>query len=156
MGATATGNDSLLLLPVAALTDNRFRIHITGLEESHLMESLQKIANRISTGVIAAALIIGAALVMRVPSPTRLFGYPAIALVLFLLAAGIGIALRGRTGGRSTAGRFGRRGGSCCPRHWRLYADRCRSGYSGRRRQRSQRLRLRPHAPPAGAWSEAR
>ena len=75
------------------LSDNRFRVHVTGLEEAHVVETLQKIANRISTGVIAAALIIGAALVMRVPSPTRLFGYPAIALVLFLLAAGIGIAL---------------------------------------------------------------
>jgi predicted unusual protein kinase regulating ubiquinone biosynthesis (AarF/ABC1/UbiB family) len=75
------------------LSDNRLRIQVGGLEESRLIETLQKIANRISTGVIAAALIIGAALVMRIPTTTRLFGYPAIALVLFLLAAGIGIAL---------------------------------------------------------------
>jgi ubiquinone biosynthesis protein len=75
------------------LSDNRLRIQVGGLEESRLIETLQKIANRISTGVIAAALIIGAALVMRIPTTTRLFGYPAVALVLFLLAAGIGVAL---------------------------------------------------------------
>jgi ubiquinone biosynthesis protein len=75
------------------LSDNRLRIHVGGLEESRLIETLQKIANRISTGVIAAALIIGAALVMRIDTQTKLLGYPAIALVLFLLAAGIGMAL---------------------------------------------------------------
>ena len=57
------------------------------------MESLQKIANRISSGVIAAALIVGAALMMRIESKLQLFGYPAIAFVMFLFAAGLGIAL---------------------------------------------------------------
>ncbi|HET7845494.1 MAG TPA: AarF/UbiB family protein, partial [Xanthomonadales bacterium] len=75
------------------LSDNRLRIQVAGLEESRLIETLQKIANRISTGVIAAALIIGAALALRIPTTTRLFGYPALALVLFLIAAGIGLAL---------------------------------------------------------------
>ena len=74
-------------------SDNRFRVQITGLEESHLMESLQKIANRITAGVIAAALIIGAAMLMRIETDLELFGYPAIALVMFVLAAGLGLAL---------------------------------------------------------------
>ncbi|HET9483093.1 MAG TPA: AarF/ABC1/UbiB kinase family protein, partial [Xanthomonadales bacterium] len=74
-------------------SDNRFRVHVTGLEESHLMESLQKIANRITAGVIAAALIVGAAMLMRIETKMTLFGYPAIALVMFLLAAGLGVAL---------------------------------------------------------------
>ena len=39
---------------------------MTGLEESHLMENLQKIANRITTGVIVAALILASAMLMRV------------------------------------------------------------------------------------------
>jgi ubiquinone biosynthesis protein len=75
------------------LSDNRFRVHITGLEESHLIENLQKIANRISTGVIAAALIIGAAMMMRVDTANKLFGYPAIALIMFVLAFALGAAL---------------------------------------------------------------
>ena len=38
-------------------------------------------------------LVIGAALIMRIPTNTRLFGYPALAIVLFLLAAGAGLWL---------------------------------------------------------------
>ncbi len=68
------------------LSDNRLRVHITGLEEARLIESMQKIANRIATGVITAGLIMGAALMMRIPSSMNLFGYPALALVLFLAA----------------------------------------------------------------------
>jgi predicted unusual protein kinase regulating ubiquinone biosynthesis (AarF/ABC1/UbiB family) len=75
------------------LSDNRFRVHITGLEEARLIESMQKIANRISMGVITAGLIMGAALVMRVPARHLLFGYPALALVLFLLAFAGGAGL---------------------------------------------------------------
>lgn len=68
------------------LSDNRLRVHITGLEEAHLIESMQKIANRISAGVIASALIMGAAMMMRVETGNRLLGYPAFALVLFVAA----------------------------------------------------------------------
>ena len=48
---------------------------MTGLEESRLIESMQKIANRISAGVITAAMILGATLMMRVPTATTIFGY---------------------------------------------------------------------------------
>jgi len=75
------------------LSDNRFRVHITGLEESRLIESMQKIANRITAGIIAAGLILGAALMMRVPTSTHLFGYPALALILFLAAFLLGSTL---------------------------------------------------------------
>ena len=75
------------------LSDNRFRVHITGLEESRLIESMQKIANRISVGVITAGLIMGAALIMRIPTRVHLFGYPALALVLFLVAFVLGSTL---------------------------------------------------------------
>jgi predicted unusual protein kinase regulating ubiquinone biosynthesis (AarF/ABC1/UbiB family) len=75
------------------LSDNRFRVHITGLEESRLIESMQKIANRITAGIITAGLILGAALIMRIPTHATLFGYPALALVLFLIAFVLGTAL---------------------------------------------------------------
>jgi hypothetical protein len=38
-----------------------------------------------------AALIIGAALMMRVETPLKIFGYPGIAMILFLIAAAGGI-----------------------------------------------------------------
>jgi ubiquinone biosynthesis protein len=68
------------------LAGNRLRVRISGLEESRLLENLQKIANRISAGIICAALVIGAALVLRIDVGPKLFGYPGIALVMFVLA----------------------------------------------------------------------
>ena len=78
---------------LSLLAENRLQVRMTGLEESHLMESLQKIANRVSAGLVTAALIVASAMMMRVDTDTRLLGYPAIALVLFLVAAGLGIAI---------------------------------------------------------------
>ncbi|WP_049622454.1 ABC1 kinase family protein [Frateuria defendens] len=75
------------------LADNRFRVRLDGLEESRLIENLQKIANRISTGVITAALVIAGAMLARVPGGARLFGYPVLALLLFALAAALGASL---------------------------------------------------------------
>ena len=40
-----------------------------------------------------AALIVGASLLMQVPTSFQLLGYPGLAIVLFLLAAAGGIAL---------------------------------------------------------------
>jgi predicted unusual protein kinase regulating ubiquinone biosynthesis (AarF/ABC1/UbiB family) len=75
------------------LSDNRLRVHMTGFEESRVIESMQKIANRITTGLVTAALIIGGALMMRVDTRWHLLGYPALAIVMFLLGAGLGIAI---------------------------------------------------------------
>ncbi len=41
-------------------------MRVTGLEESHLMESLQKIANRVAAGIVTAALIMASAQMMRI------------------------------------------------------------------------------------------
>lgn len=78
---------------LSMLAENRLQVRITGLEEAHLMENMQKIANRISAGVIAAALIVASAMMMDGEVGPRLFGFPAIALVLLLLGAGLGVAI---------------------------------------------------------------
>lgn len=57
------------------------------------MENMQKIANRISTGIIVAALILASAMLMRQEGGARLMGYPAIALVFFVVAAVLGLAI---------------------------------------------------------------
>jgi hypothetical protein len=57
------------------------------------MEGMQKVANRISLGLILAALIVGAALMMDVETPFQLFGYPGLAMLCFLGAAAGGVAL---------------------------------------------------------------
>lgn len=75
------------------VAQNRLRIRITGLGEARLLENLQKIANRISAGLISAGLVVAAALTLRIDAGPRLLGYPALALVLFLVAFGLGAAL---------------------------------------------------------------
>jgi ABC-type polysaccharide/polyol phosphate export permease len=51
------------------------------------MEGFQKIANRITTGIILAALIMGASILMQVQTSFRIFGYPGLAILCFLAAA---------------------------------------------------------------------
>ena len=50
-------------------------------------------ANRITTGLILAALIVGAALLMRVQTTFTLFGYPGLAMICFIAAGGGGFWL---------------------------------------------------------------
>jgi ubiquinone biosynthesis protein len=75
------------------VADNEFRIKVDTIDEATIMEGLQKVANRIALGLLLAALIIGAALLMRVETEFRLFGYPGVAILLFLAAAACGIGL---------------------------------------------------------------
>jgi uncharacterized phage infection (PIP) family protein YhgE len=75
------------------LAQREFEIKVQAVDETRLMNNLQKIANRITLGLVLAALIVGAALIMRIESAVTIFGYPALAIVLFLLAAGLGLGL---------------------------------------------------------------
>ncbi|MBW8888058.1 MAG: AarF/ABC1/UbiB kinase family protein [Fibrobacteres bacterium] len=70
------------LLEMAVNNELRVRVETPG--EDQLITGLQKIANRITMGLVLAALIIGAALMMRVDTPFRLLGYPGLAVLLFL------------------------------------------------------------------------
>jgi len=75
------------------IADNDLRLQVDSIDEGKLMEGFQKVANRIASGVILAALIIGAAMLMRIETSFRIFGYPGLAMLLFLAAAGGGCAL---------------------------------------------------------------
>jgi predicted unusual protein kinase regulating ubiquinone biosynthesis (AarF/ABC1/UbiB family) len=77
------------------LSENRLQVRLDGLDDSKLMENMQKIANRITVGLIIAALLVASALMMRVDTGTRLFGYPAVAMVMFLVAALLGLFVVG-------------------------------------------------------------
>lgn len=75
------------------LAENRFKIKIEALDEERITDGFQKVANRITLGLIIAAMIIGAAMLMQVPSDFTIFGYPGLAMLFFLLAAVGGIIL---------------------------------------------------------------
>jgi predicted unusual protein kinase regulating ubiquinone biosynthesis (AarF/ABC1/UbiB family) len=75
------------------MAENRLQMRVTGLEESRLMENIQKVANRVAAGLITAALLLSSSLMMRVESSYTLFGYPAFAMVLFLLGVILGLSI---------------------------------------------------------------
>jgi predicted unusual protein kinase regulating ubiquinone biosynthesis (AarF/ABC1/UbiB family) len=75
------------------LANNEIQVKVDAIDEARLMEGFQKVANRITLGLLLAALIVGAALLMQVETPFRILGYPGLAIVSFLLAAAGGVAL---------------------------------------------------------------
>ena len=76
-----------------AVGDNEFKINVDAIDEKIVLEGLQKVANRISLGLILAALIVGAAMLMRVETSFKILGYPGFAMIFFLFAAIAGVAL---------------------------------------------------------------
>jgi ubiquinone biosynthesis protein len=86
-----------------AVSSNQFKVKMEVIDEGALIEGFQKVANRIALGLVLAALIVGAAMLMQVPTTFRLFGYPGLAILLFLAAAagGVWMALSIITGDRS-------------------------------------------------------
>ena len=69
------------------LAEGEVPVRVEGLDQAKFMTACQKIANRITLGLLLAALIVGAALALRVETDFRVLGYPGIAMILFLLAA---------------------------------------------------------------------
>jgi predicted unusual protein kinase regulating ubiquinone biosynthesis (AarF/ABC1/UbiB family) len=70
-----------------ALANNEVEIRVKAIDENKLLSGFQKIANRITLGLLMAALIIGAAMLMQVPTTFRIFGYPGLAIIFFVMAA---------------------------------------------------------------------
>jgi predicted unusual protein kinase regulating ubiquinone biosynthesis (AarF/ABC1/UbiB family) len=70
-----------------AAAGNDLRLKVEMIDEGAVIDGLQKVANRIATGLVLAALIVAAALIMQVPTTYRLLGYPGLAMILFVLAA---------------------------------------------------------------------
>ena len=73
--------------------NNELKIGVDAIDEKIVLDGLQKVANRITLGLILASLIIGAALMMRVETSFRIMGYPGLPTIFFLLAAAAGIIL---------------------------------------------------------------
>ena len=76
-----------------AIGNNELKIGVDAIDERVVLDGLQKVANRITLGLVLASLIIGAALMMRVETSFRIFGYPGLPMIFFLLAAIAGIVL---------------------------------------------------------------
>jgi ubiquinone biosynthesis protein len=73
-----------------ALAGNDLKLKVEVIDQGAILQGLQKVANRIALGLVLAALIVGAAMLMRVQTPFTILGYPGLAILLFLAAAGGG------------------------------------------------------------------
>lgn len=76
-----------------ALADGELTVRVNAFDEQRLLTVLQRLANRLTIGIVLAATILGAAMLMQVPTSATLFGYPALAILLFLGAALAGASL---------------------------------------------------------------
>ena len=70
-----------------SLANQELKVRVELIDEGAVLDGLQKVANRITLGLIIAAMIIGAAMLMRVETSFRLLGYPGLAILFFLAAA---------------------------------------------------------------------
>ncbi|MDO5654799.1 MAG: AarF/UbiB family protein [Flavobacteriaceae bacterium] len=75
------------------LANNELQIKVDAIDEQRFTDAFQKVANRITVGLIIAAMIVGAALLIQVPTKTTIMGYPALAIIMFLIAALLGFYL---------------------------------------------------------------
>jgi ubiquinone biosynthesis protein len=68
-----------------------FGVKLTQAEE--FLSGIHKIANRITVGLVIAALLVASSLMMRVPATVHLFGYPALGVIGYLLAGAAAVYL---------------------------------------------------------------
>ena len=92
MGAVTETKDFLGAFPrrmneiLDLVSTNKLRVKVDSIDEKNLMMGFQKIANRITVGLILAALIVGSAMMARIDTSFKILGYSGIAMIFFLLA----------------------------------------------------------------------
>ena len=75
------------------IANNQIAVKVDAIDEELLLQGFQKVANRITVGLVLAAMIVGAAMLMRIETSWRILGYPGLAMLFFVAAAGGGLWL---------------------------------------------------------------
>jgi predicted unusual protein kinase regulating ubiquinone biosynthesis (AarF/ABC1/UbiB family) len=89
----ATGLPVRLNKILDAVGNHEIEVRVKAVDANLFMEGLQKVANRITTGIVLASLIIGASLMMKIETSFQLMGYPGLAILTFLGAGAGGVWL---------------------------------------------------------------
>src|SRR5439155_1154256 len=76
-----------------AVGNAELEVKVKTTDANLFLQGFQKVANRIASALVLAALIIGAALLMQVDTTFRIFGYPGLAMLCFIAAATGGFGL---------------------------------------------------------------
>ena len=69
------------------IANQELEVKVKSSDAKIMVEGIQKIANRITAGILLASLIMGASMLMQVQTSFRIFGYPGLAILCFLAAA---------------------------------------------------------------------
>jgi predicted unusual protein kinase regulating ubiquinone biosynthesis (AarF/ABC1/UbiB family) len=99
MAAALEAKEFTTLLPkrgnqiLDRLAEGELTLRVRAIDEQRLHRVLQRLANRLTLGIVIASTVVGAAMMMRVPTDHEILGYPAIALGLFSFAVLAGAAL---------------------------------------------------------------
>ncbi len=76
-----------------SMADPQLELKIRPRDRHLILQGINQTANRITAGLILGAMIVGAALLMRVPTDFTVWGYPGLAMIFFSLAAFGGVIL---------------------------------------------------------------
>jgi predicted unusual protein kinase regulating ubiquinone biosynthesis (AarF/ABC1/UbiB family) len=99
LGAVMEAKDFAEQLPARvnrvmdAVARGQFELRVRAFDETEMLSGLHRVANRVVTGLVLSALIVGGAMLMQVHSSWQILGYPGIAMVVFGLAALGGVGL---------------------------------------------------------------
>jgi predicted unusual protein kinase regulating ubiquinone biosynthesis (AarF/ABC1/UbiB family) len=69
-----------------SLAASELKMKVEVIDDGAIIDGLQKVANRITLGLILAAMIVASAMIMRIDSSFRILGYPGFAMLLLALA----------------------------------------------------------------------
>jgi ubiquinone biosynthesis protein len=75
------------------LNQNKFRIDLQHQGLERLISDIDKSSNRLSFSLLIAALIIGSSLIMQTEKGPQIFGFPALGVLGYLIAAFLGLWL---------------------------------------------------------------
>jgi predicted unusual protein kinase regulating ubiquinone biosynthesis (AarF/ABC1/UbiB family) len=76
-----------------AIINQELQVTVKSVDAHNAVGGIQKVANRITAGILLASLILGASQLMQVQTSFRIFGYPGLAILCFLSAAAGGFWL---------------------------------------------------------------
>jgi ubiquinone biosynthesis protein len=78
---------------LSSLAEGSLRVRVDAVDTHRLIAALQRVGNRVTAGLVIAALVVGAAMLARVETATTLLGYPPLALAFFVVASLLGLWL---------------------------------------------------------------
>lgn len=82
-----TGLPARLNRIMDTVSNSELEVNVTSTDAKTVLDGMQKIANRITMGIVLAGLVVGASLLMRVQTHFQLFGFPGLAILCFIGAA---------------------------------------------------------------------